>query len=116
MKKNEISWHREQNGRLNLYLDGKRLDPAKSQRVYNHSPDGFNVGYGGSGPAQSALAILLEVTDRETALCYYQTFKWQFLADEGLDINNFAIHVDLLVWLKKQAYAGERNKSCAKHF
>lgn len=26
--------------------------------LWNHSPDGFNWGYGGSGPAQTALAIL----------------------------------------------------------
>jgi hypothetical protein len=29
--------------------------------LYNHSPDGFEWGYGGSGPAQLALAILADV-------------------------------------------------------
>ena len=42
-----------------IYLDGKYLDPARSQKAWNHSPDGFNWGYGGSGPAQLALAIML---------------------------------------------------------
>lgn len=28
--------------------------------VRNHSPDGFNWGYGGSGPSQLALAILID--------------------------------------------------------
>ncbi|HMF28341.1 MAG TPA: DUF6166 domain-containing protein, partial [Candidatus Cybelea sp.] len=28
--------------------------------LYNHSPDGFEIGYGGSGPAQLALAILAD--------------------------------------------------------
>lgn len=39
--------------------DGQTLSPDKSQKVWNHSPDGFNWGYGGSGPAQLALALLL---------------------------------------------------------
>lgn len=34
-----------------IYLDGKYLSPKRSQKVYNHSPDGFNWGYTGSGPA-----------------------------------------------------------------
>lgn len=50
--------------------------PAESQKLYNHSPDGFEWGYGGSGPAQLALAILFEVTKhRELSLQYYQDFK-----------------------------------------
>src|SRR5204863_5783137 len=40
-------------------MDGALLRPGRSQRVINHSPDGFAWGYGGSGPAQLALAILL---------------------------------------------------------
>ncbi|GAJ01677.1 unnamed protein product, partial [marine sediment metagenome] len=39
-----------------VWLNGKRLYPGKSQRVWNHSPDGFSWGYEGSGPAQLALA------------------------------------------------------------
>ena len=44
------------------------------------SPSGFNWGYGGSGPAQLALAILLRATDHETAVAYYQAFKWDVIA------------------------------------
>src|SRR5258708_7802303 len=41
----------------------------------NHSPDGFEWGYGGSGPAQLALAILaFELLDHN-ALAMYQHFK-----------------------------------------
>jgi len=48
--------------------------------IVNHSPDGFEWGYGGSGPAQLALAILMEVTDdKKTTLKYYQTFKRRFV-------------------------------------
>lgn len=38
----------------------RQLDPRQSQKVWNHSPDGFEWGYAGSGPAQLALAILLD--------------------------------------------------------
>ena len=52
------------------------LDPAPSQALRNHSPGGFHWGYGGSGPAQLALAILLDCTgDEDTALEHYQEFK-----------------------------------------
>lgn len=55
-----------------------RLEP--SLKVVNHSPTGFNWGYCGSGPAQLALAILLDYTgDPEAALASYQGFKFQFV-------------------------------------
>ena len=60
------------------------LSPLPSQKLRNHSPDGFNWGYGGSGPAQLALAILLDATfDEETAQANYQDFKRQFVAAWG---------------------------------
>ena len=41
-----------------LIIDENRsatlLKPERSQRVKNHSPDGFNWGYAASGPAQLA--------------------------------------------------------------
>lgn len=47
----------------------------------NHSPDGFNWGYGGSGPAQLALALLVHATrNPELALSLYQDFKWGIVA------------------------------------
>jgi len=44
-----------------VWLNGKELDPKPSQKFRNHSPTGFAWGYGGSGPTQLALAVLLEV-------------------------------------------------------
>lgn len=70
-----------------VYLDGQYLSPKKSQKIYNHSPDGFAWGYSGSGPAQLALAILLELTDKETALRIHQEFKRQLIA--GLPQTDF---------------------------
>jgi hypothetical protein len=53
----------------------KPLTPRWELR--NHSPTGFEWGYGGSGPAQVALAILAEhLGDDRAALTQYQRFKW----------------------------------------
>jgi len=60
-----------------IWLDGKILWPKESQKVYNHSPDGFNWGYGGSGPAQLALAIILKLTGKPDG---YQEFKRNVIA------------------------------------
>ena len=53
------------------------LLPLKpSLQIAEHSPEGFNWGYEGSGPAQLALGILYEVTGN-VALSrdFYQLFK-----------------------------------------
>jgi hypothetical protein len=63
-----------------VLVDGELLDLAASQKVFNHSPDGFAWGYSGSGPAQLALAILLRYTDAETALHLHQQFKRDLVA------------------------------------
>jgi hypothetical protein len=48
--------------------------------IRNHSPDGPNWGYGGSGPAQLALALMCQVTDRFIAEQIYQHFKFKVVA------------------------------------
>lgn len=48
--------------------------------LYNHSPAGFAWGYGGSGPAQLALALLADVLDDGEALKLHQLFKWKAIA------------------------------------
>lgn len=71
-----LTGHRESR---RVFLDDRELTPEESQKVINHSPDGFNWGYGGSGPAQLALAILLKTSGREVALRYYESFKWAYI-------------------------------------
>lgn len=66
---------------VQVFLDGEEIQPDKSQKVWNHSPDGFNAGYLGSGPAQTALGILLEVTNQRTAVKWHQPFKDYYLSD-----------------------------------
>ncbi|MGL4554805.1 MAG: DUF6166 domain-containing protein [Gemmataceae bacterium] len=47
----------------------------------NHSPDGPEWGYSGSGPAQLALALLADATgDDELAQAQYQRFKREVVA------------------------------------
>ena len=54
--------------------------------LVNHSPDGFEWGYGGSGPSQLALAILADaLADDELADRLHQQFKWKFIAGLARD-------------------------------
>lgn len=56
----------------------KALDPRFDVR--SHSPDGFEWGYGGSGPAQLALAILCDhLGDSAEAQAWYQAFKFRVI-------------------------------------
>lgn len=61
-------------------VDGGPLQPRLD--LHKHSPTGFEWGYGGSGPAQLALAILADhLSDDEEALNLYQRFKWRIIAE-----------------------------------
>ena len=64
-----------------VYLDGERLTPGESQKIINHSPDGFQWGYGGSGPSQLALAVFVKLTGKPGA---YQKFKWDVIAKQKM--------------------------------
>ena len=61
-------------------VDGRRLNPRLD--LWNHSPTGFEWGYGGSGPAQLALAILADhLGDDEQAFNFHHRFKWKVIAE-----------------------------------
>ncbi len=65
---------------VRVTVNGRPLNPRLD--LWNHSPDGFEWGYGGSGPAQLALAMLADhLSDDERALNLYQRFKWQVIAE-----------------------------------
>ena len=64
----------------------REFDPAPSLALQNHSPAGFEWAYGGSGPAQLALAILLDVFGAGAPeLEMYQDFKWKFVANFNVE-------------------------------
>jgi hypothetical protein len=73
-------------------LDGYPLDPRPSRRLWPHNENEFQWGYMGSGPAQLALALVLDATgDPALALRTYQDVMrrvacwgdtWEFTAAE----------------------------------
>ena len=71
---------------------GDTLTRTLDQRhdVFSHS-DGFNWGYGGSGPRQSALAILCDAVGPHLAMRLYGTFVNAFVSqwpkDEPFEIS-----------------------------
>src|SRR5690349_17135908 len=67
------------NGECFVTVDGRALDPRFDLRT--HSPTGFEWGYGGSGPAQLALALVADwLADDGQALALYQAFKSKTVA------------------------------------
>ena len=69
-----------------------QLSLEKSLQVVDHSPDGFQWGYSGSGPAQLAAAILYEITDDpDLTREYYQLFQFDHVSlwGNGFEINEF---------------------------
>jgi len=64
--------------------DPTPLDPRFD--LVKHSPDGFSWGYAGSGPAQSALAILADHLDSDDeAMAMYQDFNRAVIAAFDMD-------------------------------
>jgi len=61
-------------------VDGRPLNPRLD--LWNHSPSGLEWGYGGSGPAQLALAILADhLGNDEQAFNFHHRFKWAVTAE-----------------------------------
>lgn len=92
-------------GECFVTIDSSLLDPATD--LMNHS-DGFEWGYGGSGPAQLALAIMRQyfrriTTDAEfvdaLALAFYQKFKADFVANLDRDAAWHLTGSQIQTWL-----------------
>jgi hypothetical protein len=87
------------------------VNGAPLPHIVWHSPTGFEMGYGGSGPADLALSILAdhlgeqptEQTMRHTTpLCwkYHQAFKFAFVA-----LNRDFLRIttaEIAAWLKRE--------------
>jgi len=68
--------------------------------IMYHSPDGFEWGYGGSGPSDLARSILYDVAGLAVADRYYQLFKEKFLCHTDKD--GFTLkEEDILNWLRR---------------
>ena len=74
------------------FIDARGIVVApRLKHIVHHSPTGMEWGYGGSGPADTALSILADHFDEKptraallsgTPQCwrYHQAFKWEFIA------------------------------------
>jgi len=87
-------------------LDGQQLALQPSLNIKSHSPDGFAWGYGGSGPSQLALAIMLIETghDPKMALKYYQEFKIEVIAKLNCDSGWILQSANVQAWLKEKMH------------
>ena len=87
-------------------VNGKLLNPRHD--LSNHSPDGFEWGYDGSGPSQLALAILAyELQDDSKVTSLYEEFKRKTVANyqaETWTLDSIRISA-LLQVIKNQAVA-----------
>ncbi len=75
-----------------------RIDPIHSLAFVNHSPDGFEYGYGGSGPAQLSFALLLHFLGVEAAGYYYQTFKDKIVSQLPRESDYVGLFFDRKIW------------------
>lgn len=78
-----------------------------NQRIVDHSPDGFEWGYGGSGPADLALNILSLLLPKRKAYELHQEFKWEFIAtmpEKGGIIKK----EDIIEWIESRS--GDNNE------
>ncbi|MFX1709046.1 DUF6166 domain-containing protein [Chitinophaga sp. CC14] len=86
-----------------LFVDDNPIPLEPSLKVWNKSPTGFNWGYGGSGPAQSALAICLHLfKSKEIALAVFQDFKFKFVANWPQE-QSFEETIDLTEFLREHS-------------
>jgi len=67
---------------VEVFKPGKSPYPMQErQDLINHSPTGISWGYGGSGPAQAAFAVLIDyLGNEERARGLYQGFKFKVIA------------------------------------
>lgn len=88
--------------------DDNNVTANVEHRWKAHSPPGFEFGYGGSGPADLALNILLKFgLSRERAWSLHQDFKWAFVAKVPRRGGTIKAQ-DISDWIDKQSreYSG----------
>lgn len=99
---------RRQGSAVDVTVNGTPLNPRLD--LYNHSPTGFEWGYGGSGPSQLALALLADhFGDSAQALEKYQDFKWSIVAGmpyDGWTLTSLEIEQALVAIRRAQAATG----------
>src|SRR5262245_51634322 len=75
-----VGTRRESGCEVTKEVDGKTVGPRDLRLdLWSHSPAGPEWGYGGSGPAQLALALLADAVGADLAVPLHQDFKWSFV-------------------------------------
>lgn len=72
------------------------------QRFVYHSPDGFEWGYGGSGPADLALNILGLFVPAPEAWRLHEHYKWDVIARLGREGPHTVEAADVRAWIVLQ--------------
>lgn len=91
------------------YLLNPRFD------LCNHSPTGFEWGYGGSGPAQLALAILADALDSDRlAVRLHQQFKFAWVSPWGEDLWWMVSQLHVACWALERIRA-DRQSTVVRH-
>lgn len=73
----------------------------KLKHICLHSPDGFNWGYNGSGPADLALSILCDYAPA-IALNNYLRFKRDIISAKPIDRQFILTGDEIVAWIKKE--------------
>lgn len=81
-------------------IDGNGADSYELPHHVHHSPDGFNWGYLGSGPAELARCILMDLTGSVPTNALYQRFKEVFIAPLAMDEPWCIEESDIRRWLR----------------
>jgi len=79
--------------------DSNGIKTNVPRRIIYHSPDGFEWGYGGSGPADFAWNILSIFIGKDKAAKYYQKFKFEIVAAIPYEGGNIPREL-ILEWIK----------------
>lgn len=95
-------------GSFYVSVNSEKLSPGPSLALINHSPSGFAWGYNGSGPAQLALAILLDYTGDSTfARRYHQRFREEIISHLPQNVSWMMDDTDIDRWLSENTITKE---------
>lgn len=87
-------------GRQTIWVTTPEGKKYMLKHVCRHSADGFQWGYGGSGPSDAALSILYDCVGERDANEFYMDFKWVFIAAAGNKLN--ISEESIRAWLAKK--------------
>lgn len=69
------------------------------QEIVYHSPTGFEWGYGGSGPADLALNVLVLFVDKDSAKALHQQYKWDVISKIPYE-GGVILAKDVVAWIE----------------